>query len=104
MREFTNLNYENVNIICEACNKDRLKLHNEIDKIKSCFIDKKLEATELKKLLNISFSEDYNELTDEVLKGNRIKINKLLNTTVMEPDKNVFYLQLMNNRLKKLLS
>ena len=102
LKEFTNLNYENVNIISEACNKDRLKLHNEIDKIKSCFINKKLETTELKKLLNISFSEDYNELTDEVLKGNRIKINKLLNTTVMEPDKNVFYLQLMNNRLKKL--
>ena len=72
LREFTNLNYENVNIICEACNKDRLKLHNEIDKIKSCFIDKKLEATELKKLLNISFSEDFNELTDEVLKGKRL--------------------------------
>ena len=50
LKEFTNLNYENVNIISEACNKDRLKLHNEIDKIKSCFINKKLETTELKKL------------------------------------------------------
>ena len=42
-------------------------------------------------------------LRDEALKGNKLLTNKLINDTVIEPDKNYLYLSLINQQLQKLL-
>ena len=53
-------------------------------------------------LLNDKINDDFNFLKDEALSGNKIKTNKLLSDTIIDPDKNVYYLAIINQSLKKL--
>ena len=96
------LSPENVNLIFENCRMDRIKLNNEIDKIITFFINKKIERKELEILLNISVNDNFNELKDEALKGNKTKTNKLISETLIDKDKNFLYLSLINQRLMKI--
>ena len=48
LKEFNGLTRENVNLISENSNLDRIKLNNEIDKIITYFQDKKIDEKELK--------------------------------------------------------
>ena len=102
LNDFKGLNQDNINIIVETCGLDRIKLENEIRKIETFFHNKIINTKELVKLLNDPSTEDFNELKDEAIKGNRIRTNNLLSNTVIEPDKSIYYLTLINQRLLKL--
>ena len=46
------------------------------EKIESCFIDKTIDSNKLELvLLNIRTNDDFNQLKDEALKGNKFKTN-----------------------------
>ena len=94
---------ENINIIVENCNLDRSKLHNELNKIISYFDDKKIEKKELEILLNIRENDNFDNLKDEALNGNTEKTNNLIRDTILEPEKKMLYLNIINRRLFKLL-
>ena len=94
---------ENINIIIENCNLDRSKLHNELNKIISYFDDKKIEKKELEILLNIRENDNFDNLKDEALNGNTEKTNNLIRDTIIEPEKKMLYLSIINQRLLKLL-
>ena len=66
------------------------------------FQDKKIVTKRLQILLNIASNEDFNLLKDAALTGDKIATNKLLNDTLIEPDKGVYYLNMINQRLNKL--
>ena len=93
----------NLNIIIEACGTDRTKVYNEIDKIKSFFRDMKITTDNLSKLVNSPRVEDFNDLKDFVIKGNKHETNKLLTSTVIDQDKAVYYLSLISQRFYKLM-
>ena len=99
---FKGLTSQNLNIIIDNCNLDRMKLNNELEKIKIFFKDKNIETEKLQSLLNIRVNEDFNLLKDAALSGNKIKTNKLLNDTIFEDEKNIYYLNLISQRLLKL--
>jgi len=94
---------QNINIIIENCNLDRSKLDNELNKINSYFNSKKIKKEELEILLNIKENDNFNNLKDEALSGNIEKTNKLIGDTIIEPDKKILYLNMINQRLLKLL-
>tara|TARA_B110000211_G_scaffold230961_1_gene291592 strand:+ start:410 stop:1399 length:990 start_codon:yes stop_codon:yes gene_type:complete len=102
LKGFEGLSTYNINLIIDSCNLDRSKLKNELEKIKTYFKEKKIETNKLALLLNIKTNENFNLLKDEALKGNKIKTNKLLSDTILEPEKNIFYLNLINQRLNRL--
>jgi DNA polymerase III subunit delta len=102
LKGYQGLNTENINTIAASCSRDRMKLNNEIDKIKNCFIDKNIENTKLNSLLNTNTNEDLNELRDAILEGDKTKTNKLLSETEIQNEKNIFYLQVINQRIAKL--
>ena len=102
LKGFNGLTRENVNIISENSNLDRIKLNNEIDKIITYFQDKKIDEKELEILLDLKINDDFNLLKDEALKGNIHNTNKLLSETMLEEEKNVYYLSLINIRLNKI--
>ena len=93
----------NLNIILEACDNDRNKVYNEITKITSFFEDKKIKTENLSRLVNSPRIDDFNHLKDEVIKGNKHESNKLLNSTVIDQDRGVYYLSLINQRFYKLM-
>ena len=102
LKDFKGLTTENINLICDNCNSDRVKLNNELSKIISCFTDKNIENEKLKSLLDIKINNDFHVLKNEALSGDKIKTNKLLSDTVMEAEKNIFYLTIINQSLMKL--
>lgn len=102
LKGFKGLSAENVNLISDNCNFDRVKLNNELSKIKTYFENKNLESNQLESLLDYKINDDFNLLKDEALSGDKIKTNKLLSDTVMDADRNVYYLAIINKSLKKL--
>ena len=103
LKNFKGITPNILNIIVDNSNLDRSKLHNELDKIITFFENKTLDQEKLEKLLNIKINDDFKMLRDEALKGNKLLTNKLINDTVIEPDKNYLYLSLINQQLQKLL-
>ena len=99
---YEGLSAENLNLIINSCSLDRIKLKNEIEKIISFFIDKKINNKKLELLLNLRENDDFNILKDEAFNGNRIDTNKLLSDTFIETDKNILYLNMISKRLEKL--
>ena len=102
LRGFEGLSTQNLNIIIDNCKLNRVKLNNELEKIITLFQDKKIVTKRLQILLNIASNEDFNLLKDAALTGDKIATNKLLNDTLIEPDKIVYYLNVINQRLNKL--
>ena len=90
------------NLIIQNTGLDRNKVANEIDKIVSCFKNKKIDIKMLDSLLNIRTSDDFNQLKDEALNGNKINTNRLLADTVFEEENNIYYLNSINQRINKL--
>jgi len=99
---FKGLSTQNLNLIIDNCNLDRLKLNNELDKIITCFPNKEIISEKLEELLNAKVNEDFNILKNNAFSGNKQKTNKLLSDTLIDPDKVIYYLNLINQRLKKL--
>ncbi len=91
-----------VNQIIESTGFDRSKIQNEINKIISFFSDKKILENKLNQLLNDSSNDDFNDLKDEALNGNKNKTNKLISDTVLLEEKNIYYLNLINQRVNRL--
>ena len=100
--DFNGLSAQNINMIIDNSNLNRDKLNNELKKIISYFINKKIESQDLEKLLDNKINEDFNLLKDEVLGGNKSKTNKLLSDTIIDSEKSTLYLSLINQRLSKL--
>ncbi len=102
LKTHAGLTNEIVNLIIDKTNLDRNKVNNEIEKINSYFYKKKLNIEELEILMNAKISDDFNLLKDEALKGNKINTNKLLDNTVFETENNILYLNVINQRIRKL--
>ena len=102
LKDFKGLTTENLNLISDNCNLDRIKLNNELSKITNCFTNKNIENGKLKSLLDYKVNNDFHLLKNEALSGDRIKTNKLLSDTVIETEKNIYYLTIINQSLMKL--
>ena len=100
---FSGLSPYNINLIIDHTNLDRSKLNNELDKIISCFPNKNILTEKLEVLLNAKENTEFNKLNDEAFLGNKVNTNKLLAQTRMDNEKNIFYLNIINQRLEKLL-
>ncbi len=99
LRGYEDLSPLSINLIIENCNFDRAKLNNELDKIETFFVNRKIINSELIKLLNINENDNFSLLKDTVLKGNIKNTNKLLSDTTIEDDKTFYYLNSINKRL-----
>ena len=102
LKGYDGLTVYNINLILNHVTLDRIKLNNEIEKIIAYFIDKKIKTRELSILLDVNLIDDFNFLKDEALSGNKEKTNDLLSNTILEDEKAIYYLTLINQRLNKL--
>ena len=53
-------------------------------------------------MLNIRVNDDFNQLKDEAMNGNKINTNRLLGDTIFETENNIYYLNMINLRINKL--
>ncbi len=103
LKDYKGLTNQMLKLIVDNSNSNRVKLKNELDKIKSYFNDKILDDENIKILLNLKVNEDFNILKDKALTGDKINTNKLLNETVIVTEKNMIYLNSINQRFFKLM-
>ena len=99
---YSGLTPNNINLILDHVGLNRAKLNNEIDKIQTFFDKKEIISSKLEILLDSKITEDFNKLKDEALLGDKIKTNKLLSETIIDNDKLIYYLSLINQRLIKI--
>ncbi len=102
LKGFTGVTPQITKTLIENCGFDRIKLSNEIDKIKSYFNEKNIKVDELNKLLNLKTEEDFDSIKDYALKGDSSLTNNLLSSTIFEIEKIPLYLTIINQRLNKL--
>ena len=102
LKNYKNLSPNIVNFINENTTFDRIKLKNEIDKIKTYFVNSTINIEELQKLLNLKEDDDFNDIKNHAISGNSKKTNNLLNTCTLENEKTIFYIALINQRLMRL--
>ena len=102
LKGFEGLTSQNINLIINNCNSNRVKLYNELEKINLYFNDKVINSEKLENLLNLRVNDDFNNLKDEALIGNKIQTNRLISDTVINNEKNILYINIINQRLTKL--
>ena len=102
LKNYKGVNSENINLISDKCNLNRDKLNNELDKIYTFFLEKNIDKNKLEILLDNKINNDFSLLKDEAFNGNKIETNKLLSDTIIDSEKNVLYLNIINQRLLKL--
>ena len=102
LKSFNGLTPANLNTIIENSNLDRIKLYNELEKIKLFFSNKLITEKELQSILDPNFQDNFNLLKDAALLGRKEETNKLLSSTILESEKNIYYLNLISQRLIRL--
>ena len=103
LKDFRNLTKEAIELILETSSKDRKKILNNIQKIKTYFEKKIIQIDELENLLNSDRNEIFENIRDAALLGNKDKLNRLLNNFTFNQDDTFQYLNMINFRLIKLL-
>ena len=102
LKNYKGVTTENINLISDKCNFNRDKLNNELDKIYTFFLEKNIDRHKLEILLDNKINNDFSLLKDEAFNGNKIETNKLLSDTIIDSEKNILYLNIINQRLLKL--
>ena len=102
LKDYSGIDTQLINFLIENSSNSRSKLGNELIKIKSYFVDKVIKIDALKELLNSKEDENFDLIKDTALSGNKEKTNQLLNSTMFDIDRSVFYIATINQRLLKL--
>ena len=98
-----NLSQENLNLIIERAQGDRINLKNELQKIVLLSNDeKKIDLNDIFKLTNLSENYSANELVDNCLCKNKKKTLNILNENIPSSEDNILILRTFLNKLKRL--
>ena len=98
-----NLSSENINLIIERSQGDRINLKNELQKIVSLNQNnKKLELEDILKLTNLSENYSAGELVDNCLSKNKKRTLNILNENIPSSEDNILILRTFLNKLKRL--
>jgi DNA polymerase-3 subunit delta len=100
---YIGLNQEIVNLLIRNSGFDRQVLSSEVDKIKSLFLDKKINREKLITLINNAYNLDFNNLRDASLSADKKTLNKNLGNIMLQNEDTYFYLNNLNLRIEKLL-
>ena len=98
-----NLSSENINLIIERSQGDRVNLKNELQKIINLSQNnKKLELKDILKLTNLSENYSAGELVDNCLSKNKKRTLNILNENIPSSEDSILILRTFLNKLKRL--
>ena len=98
-----NLSSENINLIIERSQGDRINLKNELQKIINLSQNnKKLKLEDILKLTNLSENYSAGELVDNCLSKNKKRTLNILNENIPSSEDNILILRTFLNKLKRL--
>ena len=98
------LSNEIINFITSKAQGDRRFLKNEISKIKAyCKNKKKINMSQLGKLVNLSENHSINEIVDNCLAKDNKTINKLMNENLISNDDLILIIRVFLTKAKRIL-
>ncbi len=99
-----NISQQDLNIIAERAQGDRINLKNELQKINNFSSGKtSINFSEIVQLSNLSEDYDISELVDCSLSRNKKKVNKILNENNFSQEDCILILRIFLSKLKRLL-
>ena len=94
---------EIINLITSKTSGDRKNLLNELNKIENYNLNnKKLDIGVIKKLVNLNENHNFNELVDNCLAKNKIKLIKLLNENILSREDAILILRIFLIKAKRI--
>ena len=94
---------EIINLITSKTSGDRKNLLNELKKIENySHNNKKIDLEVIKKLINLSENHNFNELVDNCLAKNEVKLNKLLNENILSKEDAILILRIFLIKAKRI--
>ena len=98
------LSQQNINIIVERCNGDRINLKNELEKISALSkTNKKINSDEIIKLTNLAENFSISDLVDSSLVKNKRRTLNIINENNFVNEDNILILRIYLTKLKRLL-
>jgi len=104
LHEYSGLSQQIINFLIKNSGLDRKTLSHEIDKIKSLFLDKKIQIDKLPELLNNNNNLDFNDVRDSCFSGEKEKLNINLGNVSLQNESSYLYLSVLINRIEKLIN
>ena len=99
-----NISPQNINLIIDRCNGDRINLNNELKKIQNYMVNKStINTEELLKLTNLADNFSASELVDNSLAKNKKKTINILNENNFSDEDCIIILRVCLSKLKRLL-
>ena len=98
------ISQQNINIIVERCNGDRINLKNELEKISALSkTNKKINSDEIIKLTNLAENFSISDLVDSSLVKNKRRTLNIINENNFVNEDNILILRIYLTKLKRLL-
>tara|TARA_Y100001958_G_C21244591_1_gene573862 strand:- start:104 stop:1096 length:993 start_codon:yes stop_codon:yes gene_type:complete len=98
------ISQQNINIIVERCNGDRINLKNELEKISALSkTNKKINSEEIIKLTNLAENFSISDLVDSSLVKNKRRTLNIINENNFVNEDNILILRIYLTKLKRLL-
>ena len=99
-----NISPQNINLIIDRCNGDRINLNNELKKIQNYMLNKStINTEEILKLTNLADNFSASELVDNSLAKNKKKTINILNENNFSDEDCIIILRVCLSKLKRLL-
>ena len=99
-----NISHQNINLIIERSNGDRINLNNELKKIQNYMLNKStINTEEILKLTNLADNFSASELVDNSLAKNKKKTINILNENNFSDEDSIIILRVCLSKLKRLL-
>ena len=102
LKNIKGLNQEIINFIINNSNKSRDKIKNELDKTAVYFMEKEINISELRQLLNSDENDNSQRLRDTAILGDKRLLNDLISKTQINEQDNMIYIRGLLNQFIKL--
>ncbi len=103
LKDYKGLTSEITNLIIENSNLNRGTIKNEIKKIKKLFIDKIIDKKKLIELLNIKLDNNFENIRDATILGDKEKVNKLMGEVEFHESDTFMYINQLYVRFNRLI-
>ena len=102
LRNYSGISQETINFLIQNSGLDRKTLFYEIEKIKSLFLDKKIQQDKLLDVLNNTYNVDFDSIRDACFSGEKESLNQNLGNAILQNEDAYFYLANLAFRIEKL--
>ena len=102
LNDFQNLDLNLINIIINNSNSNRQVVKNELEKIKACFANKKIDPEKINRLLNYRENYDFSIVRDAALNGDKKKLNLEFSSLSINNENVLIFFNYLSSRLLRL--